>query len=111
MKLIHTDDVRSWFAQADSLAEPLRAVGAARVDPDYLDAVMGMPPHLSLAVRRLAGDTGVLPADALDSIPFYSLCRGLLLPLSSMQPERAAAIFGLAIEPPPDTAGREKLVQ
>ncbi|HEY1097984.1 MAG TPA: hypothetical protein VGF99_03610, partial [Myxococcota bacterium] len=48
--------------------------------------------------------------DTLASIPFYSLCKGLLLPLSMLHPDRAAAIFGIEIPPTPDTAAREALL-
>jgi DNA ligase-1 len=111
MKIVGTDDVRSWFAGSGSLSEPLRAVGTGAVDADYLDTVLGIPPHLRVVVQRLTPPGGDLPAPALDSIPFYSLCRGLFLPLSGMTPERAGVIFGTAVEPPPDAAGREKLVR
>ena len=54
--------------------------------------------------------TARCPHDALDSIPFYSLCRGLFLPLSAMAPEKAAHLFGILVDPPPDAAAREALL-
>src|SRR5690606_8027106 len=49
--------------------------------------------------------------DELNTIPFYSLCRGLFIPLMRMHPEKAAQLFRLEITPPPDTAGRAALVE
>src|SRR4051794_2122879 len=90
-----------------------RSIGQKRPDDEYLERALGLPLHLRFAVERLAaerGPAGDLGAAALDSIPFYSLCRGLFLPLSSMAPSMAAQLFGLRVDPPPDTAGREALL-
>ena len=48
---------------------------------------------------------------SLASIPFYSLCKGLLLPLSGMSIDKAGTLFGIVADPPPDTAGREALLK
>lgn len=110
MKVIHGSDVREWLGRAADIGEILRSIGQKRPDDEYLERTLGLPVHLRFAVERLGRESAGLPATALDSIPFYSLCRGLFLPLSSMAPERAAQIFGLRIDPPPVTSGREALL-
>ncbi|MCA9064347.1 MAG: hypothetical protein KDA96_14855, partial [Planctomycetaceae bacterium] len=108
MKFVGSDDVRSWYTAA-SLSEFTRGIGGTS-DPEA-DGALGIPDHLQFAIRQLAKDRAEpLPADAFDSIPFYSLCRGLFLPLSMIDPERAAILFGLKVKPPPDAAGRESLL-
>ena len=48
---------------------------------------------------------------SLASIPFYSLCRGLFLPLSGMSIDKAGTLFGVVTDAPPDTAGREAAIK
>src|SRR5262249_43199554 len=67
--------------------------------------------HLRFAVEKLADEQGDLPAQTFDSIPFYSLCRAVFLPLSGMAPDRAAQLFGLRVDAPPDTVAREALLR
>ncbi len=99
-----------------SLGELFASIGENRLSDDYVERTLGLPLHLRFAIERLI-DVGELdpnePADddrMLASIPFYSLCKGLLLPLSMLHPDRAAAIFGIEIPPTPDTAAREVLL-
>lgn len=61
-----------------------------------------IPAHLRLIGGQL---------DELASIPFHSLCKGLLLPLSGMHPQKAAHLFHIGFDPPPDAAGREALIR
>src|SRR2546422_326936 len=91
LRIVHSDDVRDWYAGSTTFSEYLRSIGAKHVDSEYLECALGMPLHLSFISQLLMeeGD-GNVPNDALDSIPFYSLCRGLFLPLSGMSPEKAA---------------------
>lgn len=111
VKIVQTDDVRAWLEGATDLGGMTRSIGQARLEDDFVERAFGMPLHLRFAVERLAADEhGDAPVSALDSIPFYSLCRGLFLPLSAMAPERAAQLFGIRVEAPPDTAGREALL-
>lgn len=111
MKFVGTNDVRTWFAEAHDLSEFSRGFGRRSAD-DTQQSTLGLPEHLEFVLRRMASESDdALPAAALDSIPFYSLCRGLFLPLSMMDPDRAAVIFGLSIPPPPDSTGREALLQ
>lgn len=62
-----------------------------------------MPQHLQFLIGKLSEENESMPGNALDSISFYSLCRGLFLPLSMLDPERTASIFGLQTTPPPPT--------
>lgn len=110
MRIIHTDDVREWLSRSPDLRELTRSIGEKRLDDAYLERALGLPLHLRFAVERLGKERMEVPSKALDSIPFYSLCRGLFLPLSAMAPERAAQLFGIQVEPPPDTPGREALL-
>lgn len=110
MKVIQTDDVRRWLGRAGDLGELTRSIGEKRLDDAYLERALGLPLHLRFAVERLAKGGVELPGAALDSIPFYSLCIGLFLPLSALAPERVRQLFGIDVAPPPDTAGREALL-
>jgi DNA ligase-1 len=111
VRVIHTEDVRSWYGATRSLAAYTRTIGRKEVDSEYLESVMGLPLHLRFLLQKLTLEHGgALPDTALDAIPFYSLCRGLFLPLSSMVPEKAAALFGVVVDQPPDTAAREELL-
>ncbi|MCP4661325.1 MAG: hypothetical protein GY856_38470 [bacterium] len=115
MKWISVDDVRSWYAGspgagARGLNELLATVGHRPVEREFITTVLGIPLHLAAVTERLAQE-GSLSADRLDSIPFYSLCRGLFLPLTAMTPEKAAQLFGLRIDPPPSSAEREALLR
>jgi DNA ligase-1 len=85
-----------WQRAPDTLAD-----GVAREN---------LPLHLRALVDWLSRQTGKSVAvDALDSIPFASLCRGLFLPLSGLRAERAAALFG-ADEPPSADCDRPRLL-
>ncbi|MEZ6126476.1 MAG: hypothetical protein R3C49_25420 [Planctomycetaceae bacterium] len=109
MKIVGVNEVRSWFAASERLSEFSFGIGQATSTEG--DAELGVPDHLQFLIRRLSADGQHPPADALDSIPFYSLCRGLFLPLSMLDPNRTAAIFGLKTAASPDSAGREALLK
>ena len=111
MKWVSTDDVGDWYRRSAHLSEFTRSIGLSPVDGDYISRVLGFPHHLEFTIRQMAADEGEVTADAFDSIPFYSLCRGLWLPMSGLTPERAAQLFGLATEPPPDSAAREVMLK
>ncbi|MEM8962658.1 MAG: hypothetical protein AAGD38_14325 [Acidobacteriota bacterium] len=107
MHFVDTHDVRDAAEEAGDLSILLRGLGRTRIDPDTV-ARLGLPLHLDFLVKELEDDDVY---ETLSSIPFYSLCRGLLLPLSAMAPEKAAQIFGLVIEPPPATEAREAMLR
>lgn len=109
MKFVGNEDVRQWFADADDMTELTSGIGTAATKK--LPESLGVPDHLQFLIRELVNDNGTLPQDALDSIPFYSLCRGLFLPLSMLDPARVANLFGIHVEPPPASAAREELLK
>lgn len=111
MPVVQSEDVRQWLSDAPTYTTLLRSIGSKKVDPEYFERLLGMPLHLRFVLDKLGEEQGDIPREALDSIPFYSLCRGLFMPLSGLSVERAAQWFGLAIDPPPDSAGREALLR
>jgi DNA ligase 1 len=112
MHIVQTDDVRNWLTQSENFNEYGKGIGAKRLDNEYIKNTLQLPLHLQFVVDQLADESSdsAVSTNALDSIPFYSLCRGLFLPLSYLSPERTMQIFGLKVDKQPDTAQREKLV-
>jgi DNA ligase 1 len=111
MKVVQTEDVRAFFLGAANLGELCRSIGQKRPGDEYLERALGLPQHLRFAVEKLVDERGEVDVGALDSIPFYSLCRAVFLPLSTMAPSLAAQLFGLRVDPPPDTVAREALLR
>ena len=113
MHIVQTDDVRSWLTRSENLVEYRQGIGRRDPDDDFGERTLQLPLHVQFAVDALAdeSDDGFVPEDVLDSIPFYSLCRGLFLPLSYLSPERVRQLFGLKIDSQPDSAGREALIR
>lgn len=111
---VESRDVRAWYQGAARLSEYARSIGQHQPDPSYVEAELGLPLHLRFVIESLRKDSGAeVPGDALDSLPFYSLCRGLFLPLSGLSPERVAQFFGIQVAPgecQPDSAAREQLL-
>ncbi len=112
MKIVEIEAVRAWYGANASLGDWMRSIGQRRPDPEYLAETFSLPPHLQFAVEQLAesGTGERVAAAALDSIPFYSLCRGLFLPLAHLSSERAAQLFGIRVPEPTDLAGKERLL-
>lgn len=110
LKRVGASDLRTWLDEGEELSRFTRGIGRNSVSPQYLEDTLGMPFHLEFAMRGLVGENPLTGMDALSSISFYSLCRGLFLPLSSLQPERVAALFGLKAEAPPNSQAREALL-
>ncbi|MCB9694033.1 MAG: hypothetical protein H6736_19675 [Alphaproteobacteria bacterium] len=110
LKLVGAQQLRDWLGEGEKLARFTRGIGLESVSPEYLEDTLGLPFHLEFAMRGLVEEDPSVDLDALSSIPFYSLCKGLFLPLSALQPDRVAAVFGLAAEPPPRAAEREELL-
>ncbi|MBX9681407.1 MAG: hypothetical protein K2X38_21845 [Gemmataceae bacterium] len=99
MKIVSVDDVRNWYLEARDLAEFTRTIGHRRRDGDGGHPA-DLPMHLEFVVEQKADEIeGPVDVEAFDSIPFYSLCRGLFLPLCSMTSERCAQAFGIAWQP------------
>ncbi len=101
MKIVTRQDLREWFDEAEDLAEFIRGMGPAGTDSDVLGPDIDLPLHLQYIVRKRAAEQpGPVRANDFASIPYYSLCLGLFLPLSSQAPERVAALFGIQWQPP-----------
>ncbi len=114
MHVVDDSTVRSWFHSGENLEQLTGALGSHRPSAAYMEDVLGMPLHVQFVVSQLsaaqrAGEDRSL--EELNTIPFYSLCRGLFIPLMRMHPEKAAQLFQLEIPSPPDTAGRGVLVE
>lgn len=111
MKFITTADVRNWIAESTDLTDLVKSIGANQVDRSYMEDVLGTPAHLQFAIEQIIQrENRDIGANEFDSISFYSLCRGLFVPLSFLDASRAASIFGLRVDAPPDSAGREALL-
>jgi DNA ligase-1 len=111
-RFVRTADLRAWLDEdPQALSSVVRSMGEELASADYLEGELRMPPHLQFVVRNLVKERGDAAIDSLVSIPFYSLCKGLFVPLSAMAPDKAAHLFGLAIDPAPDTAGRDAVLQ
>src|SRR5436305_14461976 len=100
------------MGDATTLSGFVRSIGQKQPAAEYVEDVLGVPHHLQFVIeKRRAEDEEEVPRDALDSIPFHSLCVGLFLPLSGLMPERVAAMFGILVPEPPDAAAREALLR
>lgn len=111
MKFVEYDDLREWLGGSSAeLGQYGASIGQRNTDPAFLADVVGMPVHLQATVRQLINEDPATPSAALESIPFHSLCKGLLLPLSGLTPEKVAFVFGIASPPPPARADREALL-
>src|SRR5262249_55711996 len=100
MKVLNTNDVRAWYAEAADLAEFTRGIGYHHREANELGQFVDLPLHLQFTIEQLAhGKLGPLSPRVLDSISFYSLCRGLFLPLSGLSGERVGQIFGIVWQP------------
>jgi DNA ligase-1 len=111
LNIVSDDAVLDWLmadGTAAAMASTRRAVGLGAQRESIVEA-LDIPPHLAFALDGLAAreGEGALAADALDSIPFVSLCRGVLLPLAAMAPERVRALLG--IEPAAALSSTERL--
>jgi DNA ligase 1 len=93
------------------LRELFSSIGQTRLSDEYVERTLGLPLHLRFAIEAKMDAGEDVADDAFASLSFYSLCKGLFLPLSMLYPERTAAIFGIETPPPPDAAAREALLQ
>jgi DNA ligase-1 len=112
MKVIQASDVRQWLSQTGRLTELTRTIGKHSLDDEYAELTLHLPHHLRFVIEKLSDERGGadIPANEFDSISFFSLCKGLFLPLSYLTPERASQIFGMQVADPPDAAGKEQLL-
>ncbi len=110
MKWVGTSDVRSWLDGSAEWGGLVASLGTRGVDTDYLSNTLGVPLHLAAVLEKRVREQE-LQATSFASIPFYSLCRGLLLPLTGMSPEKGAQLFGVKIPPPPASEERQALLK
>ncbi|MCB9678764.1 MAG: hypothetical protein H6737_26915 [Alphaproteobacteria bacterium] len=110
LKRVGASDLRSWLEESEKLGRFTRSIGRDPVSPEYLEDTLGLPYHLEFTMRGLVEEDPTVGLDQLASIPFYSLCKGLFLPLTGLQPDRIAAIFGVASDPAPNSQEREALL-
>jgi len=112
VRLIKSDDIRNWVGESPDLAQYVHSIGEKQADAEYVNQELGVPYHLQFTIAKLAEERlgEPVPKNALDSIPFYSLCKGLFLPFSGLQPERAGGLFGIVTGEAMDSAAREKLL-
>ncbi len=108
MKWLELEDVRAFYAARGSVGELVMTLGRRPVDPEVAFATLGIPFHLAVVLRQLL-HRGEFQEETLSSLSFYSLCRGLLIPLSGMTAEKAGQLFGLRLEQP-DRAERDALL-
>ncbi len=110
MKFVGVEDVRSWYGGTRDLGDLVATIGRRTIDPEFVSDTLGLPLHLAVVVEHLSKNRE-LAGVTFDSIPFYSLCRGLFLPLTGMSPEKAAQLFGIRIDPSPSSQEREDLLR
>ena len=96
MKIVSEFDVQDWYADANDLASSLKSIGLESNGVLLPD----MPYHLQVAISALAKEdpSATIPIERFSSISFFSLCKGLFLPLSGMADHRASEIFGFACQ-------------
>ncbi|MBX2800803.1 MAG: hypothetical protein KTR31_24190 [Myxococcales bacterium] len=111
MHFVDTDHLRDWLSEGGSLRRATEGIGRTPIGASWLRDELNLPLHVAFAMQKLVAENPEATLDDLSSIPFYSLCKGLLLPLTGMSVERAGAIFGVQTEPPPRAAEREELLQ
>ena len=96
MKIITEFDVQDWYTAGNDLASSLKSIGLQSDDLSLPD----MPYHLQVAITALAKEdpSATIPVERFESISFFSLCKGLFLPLSGLADQRATEIFGFACQ-------------
>ena len=96
MKIITEFDVQDWYTAGNDLAATLKTIGLQSDDLSLPE----MPYHLQVAIAALAKEdpTAAIPIERFASISFFSLCKGLFLPLSGLADQRATEIFGFACQ-------------
>ena len=103
-------DHRLAFLQ--SFAPEVDHLGARPLsDERRTTAAPTLPDHLWILAETLGGTLYENGVPDLASIPFYSLCRAVLLPLVGMTPQDSARLFGVEIPPPPKGEARAELLR
>jgi DNA ligase-1 len=112
-KFVTSEAVKDWLfgrGLAAGIGELMRVEPLSR--EEWIEQ-FDIPAHLTVALTGLVEREGeqALRPEVLDSIPFVSLCRGVLLPLAAIGREKAQALFGVAAGDSLDAAARLKLVE
>lgn len=97
LNIVKLEDVQNWLIEENpQLAE--EGLGRKKIDNEYAENVLRFPPHIRFIIGKFHQNKIEL-GNTLQSFPFYSLCKGLLLPLSGMAPEKISQLFGLKQNP------------
>lgn len=107
-------EVADWLLEGgpvEGVRQARIGIGARRTDPSYLERVLGMSASVSFAVRSHLDEQPEAAADSMDSLPFYSLCKGFFLPLTGIAPERIPGLFGVNPNPPLTPEKKRALVE
>ena len=112
MHFVDNDQVRQWYATSNNLAEFSRSIGHKRPDSEYFETMLRLPYHLQQTTELMLAESGdvELGIDTFSSIPFYSLCKGLFLPLAFLSSQRVAQLFGIEADEPPTAQQKEELI-
>lgn len=114
MRQLESEDVAEWMLEKgpiDGIRRARIGIGSRRTSVRYLNDLLGLSPSLSFAIRRVLEEDPEASEQALDSLPFYSLCRGLFLPLMGIAPERLPGLFGVKAPKPLDSEQKKQLAQ
>jgi DNA ligase 1 len=110
--IVGREDLRAWMGgEGEAIEHSIRGIGRQPIGEGWLADELGLPLHVAFTLRMLVAEDPAARFDLLQSIPFYSLCKGLFLPLSGMSPEKVASVFGIAGSAPLDVKSREALLQ
>jgi DNA ligase-1 len=101
MHFVDRTDIQQWIAEPGALGEAARGIGTTRPEGSFLEQELGLPYHLATLLEQ----RGVVRED-LASIPFHSLCRGLVVPLCGLRAEKIGQLFGVVGTPAGDGAAR-----
>lgn len=102
MHVVDREDVQRWLAEPGALSEAASGIGVSRPDVSFLEQELGLPYHLA----TLLSTRGAAATEELASIPFASLCRGLVIPLGGLRAEKIGQLFGVVGAPAGDSASR-----
>ncbi len=96
MKIITQYDVQDWYAADNDLSSSMKSIG---LQSEVL-SLPDMPYHLQVAIAVMAEEdpAASIPIERFSSISFFSLCKGLFLPLSRLADQRASEIFGFSCQ-------------
>ena len=126
MKVIRDEDVAGWYRKQGLMSGLRRAQEVLRMtryerepeswslaaDPRMLEGpakYLELSPLLSAALSEVLAERPETGDEEIPSLPFFSLCYGLFLPLSGMTPQRIGELFRL--DWPHEPPSREQRAQ